>query len=283
MAQLIDGRKISSQLKAEIKEKVATADYQPGLAVILVGDDPASQVYVNYKEKACKKAGFYSRKIVLEANTTQAELLAEVKKLNNDPKIDGILVQLPLPDHLDEKVVIENIDPEKDVDVFHPYNVGQLTLIKHLPALDKLLAPCTPKGIMRMLQTTDVELEGKKAVVIGRSNLVGKPIALMLNASNATVTVCHSRTQNLAEEAKKADVLIAAVGRPEFVTTEMVKPGSIVIDVGINRVDDDLIGDVDFTAVEKVADQITPVPGGVGPMTIACLLENTLLLAERRR
>lgn len=281
MSQLIDGHKISAALKEEVKNKVEKADYQPGLAVVLVGEDPASRVYVNYKEKACQKAGFYSQKIVLAADTTQNELLVEIEKLNADPKIHGILVQLPLPDHLDEEVVIENIDPKKDVDVFHPYNVGQLTLMKRLPNLDRLLAPCTPKGIMRMLQETGLELEGKKAVVIGRSNLVGKPIALMLTANNATVTVCHSRTKNLAAEAKEADILIAAVGQPEFVTTEMVKSGAVVIDVGINRTDDGLVGDVDFAAVKKVAGHITPVPGGVGPMTIACLLENTMLLAKR--
>lgn len=281
MANLIDGRQISSQLKSRIKAKVKAADFQPGLAVILVGDDPASKVYVNSKEKACQKAGFLSRKIVLDKDISQQQLLEEVEKLNEDPKIHGILVQLPLPDHLDEKIVIENIDPKKDVDVFHPHNVGRLTLIKRLPPLDELLAPCTPKGIMRMLQETDVELEGKKAVVIGRSNLVGKPVALMLTASSATVTVCHSRTKDLAAEAKRADILIAAVGRAEFVTADMVKPGAVVIDVGINRTDEGLVGDVDFEAVKQKAGHITPVPGGVGPMTIACLLENTLLLAEK--
>ncbi len=281
MAKLINGRELSNQIKKKIKKQVAEMDVAPGLAVVLVGDDPASQVYVNYKEKACKQVDFYSEKVELEATISQQELLDEIKKLNNNPQIHGILVQLPLPGELDEDLVIENINPEKDVDVFHPYNFGKLCMIKRLPPLDELLAPCTPKGVMRMFEAEDIELEGKKAVVVGRSNLVGKPLANMLTASNATVTVCHSRTKNLAEETSQADILIAAVGRPNFIKKNMVKSGAVVIDVGINRTDEGLVGDVDFEEVEPVAGYITPVPGGVGPMTIASLLENTLMLAKQ--
>lgn len=279
MAQIIDGKQISLKLKANIKKKVEEMSTQPGLAVVLVGDDPASKIYVNSKERACEKAGFYSKKVLLDKNISQDKLIEQIKDLNQDPKIHGILVQMPLPDHLDEGLVIENINPNKDVDVFHPYNIGQLFLRKNLPPLNHLLAPCTPKGIMRLLQSIGIELEGKKAVVVGRSNLVGKPIATMLTAANATATICHSRTKNLAGETSQADILIAAVGLPEFIGQEMVKPGSVVIDVGINRTDDGLVGDVDFEAVKSVAGHITPVPGGVGPMTIACLLENTFILA----
>lgn len=281
MAQLIDGRALSKKIQDKIKKEVASLDFQPGLAVLLVGSDPASQVYVNSKEKACKKVGFYSEKIVLEKDITQDKLLAEIKKLNNNPKIHAILVQLPLPKHLDEKIIIDNIDPQKDVDVFHPYNVGELCLKKSLSKLDDLLAPCTPKGIMRMLEEYEINVEGKKAVVIGRSNLVGKPIALMLLANNATVEICHSRTKNLAETSAQADIIIAAIGQANFLTKNMVKKGATVIDVGINRTDEGLTGDVNFTEVEKIAGYITPVPGGVGPMTIASLLENTLLLAKK--
>ncbi len=281
MAQLIDGRALSKKIQKRIATEVSTLTFKPGLAVVLVGNDPASQVYVRSKEKACQAVGFYSEKIVLNKNITQDKLLTVIKKLNKNPKIHGILVQLPLPQHLDEKIVIDNISPEKDVDVFHPYNVGELFLQKRLPKLDELLAPCTPKGIMRMLEEYKIKLEGKKAVVLGRSNLVGKPIALMLLANNATVEICHSRTKNLAEISARADILIAAIGQANFVKKNMVKKGAVVIDVGINRSKDSLLGDVDFPAVEKIASYITPVPGGVGPMTIACLLENTLLLAKK--
>lgn len=281
MAQLIDGRALSNKIQKQIATEVSTLKFKPGLAVILVGNDPASQVYVRSKEKACQAVGFYSEKIVLNKNITQDKLLTVIKKLNTNPKIHGILVQLPLPQHLDEKIVIDNISPEKDVDVFHPYNVGELFLQKRLPKLDELLAPCTPKGIMRMLEEYKIELSGKKAVVLGRSNLVGKPIALMLLANNATVEICHSHTKNLAEISAQADILIAAIGQANFVKKNMVKKGAVVIDVGINRGKDGLLGDVDFPAVEKIASYITPVPGGVGPMTIACLLENTLLLAKK--
>ena len=281
MAQLIDGRALSKKIQKRIATEVSTLKFKPGLAVVLVGNDPASQVYVRSKEKACQAVGFYSEKIVLNKNITQDKLLTVIKKLNKNPKIHGILVQLPLPQHLDEKIVIDNISPKKDVDVFHPYNVGELFLQKRLPKLDELLAPCTPKGIMRMLEEYKIKLEGKKAVVLGRSNLVGKPIALMLLAKNATVEICHSHTKNLAEISARADILIAAIGQANFVKKNMVKKGAVVIDVGINRSKDGLLGDVDFPAVEKIASYITPVPGGVGPMTIACLLENTLLLAKK--
>jgi len=281
MAQLIDGRALSKKIQKRIAEKVASLKFKPGLAVVLVGNDPASQVYVRSKEKACRSVGFYSEKIVLENNISQDKLLAVIKKLNKNPKIHGILVQLPLPKHLDEKIVIDNIDPKKDVDVFHPYNVGELCLKKRLPKLDDLLAPCTPKGIMRMLEEYKIDVDGKKAVVLGRSNLVGKPIALMLLANNATVEICHSQTKDLAKTSAEADILIAAIGQANFVKKTMVKKGAVVIDVGINRTKEGLVGDVDFQEVEKLASYITPVPGGVGPMTIACLLENTLLLARK--
>lgn len=283
MAQLIDGKALSKKMQLQIKQEVANLKFKPGLAVVLVGEDPASQVYVSSKEKACQAVGFYSQKIVLDKNITQEKLLTVIKKLNKDPKIHGILVQLPLPKHLNEKVVIDNINPEKDVDVFHPYNVGELFLIKHLPKLDELLAPCTPKGIMRMLQEYKIDLAGKKVVVIGRSNLVGKPIALMLLASNATVEICHSQTHDLAKTCAQADIIIAAIGQANFVNKSMVKKGAVVIDVGINRSPEGLVGDVNFNEVKNIASYITPVPGGVGPMTIASLLENTLLLAKKHQ
>lgn len=282
MAQLIDGRALSKKIQKRIAKEVASLKFKPGLAVVLVGNDPASQVYVRSKEKACQAVGFYSEKIVLDENISQDKLLTTIKKLNKNPKIHGILVQLPLPKHLDEKIVIDNISPEKDVDVFHPYNVGELFLQKRLKKLDELLAPCTPKGIMRMLEEYKINLGGKKAVVLGRSNLVGKPIALMLLASNATVEICHSRTKNLIKTSAEADILIAAIGQANFVKKNMVKKDAVVIDVGINRTTDGLVGDVDFEEVKKIASYITPVPGGVGPMTIASLLENTLLLAKKQ-
>lgn len=283
MAQLIDGKVLSKKIQLQIKQEVARLKFKPGLAVVLVGEDPASQVYVSSKEKACQAVGFYSQKIVLEKNITQEKLLTVIKKLNKDPKIHGILVQLPLPKHLNEKIVIDNINPAKDVDVFHPYNVGELFLMKYLPKLDELLAPCTPKGIMRMLQEYKIDVAGKKVVVIGRSNLVGKPIALMLLASNATVEICHSRTHDLEKTCAQADVIIAAIGQANFVNKSMVKKGAVVIDVGINRTKEGLVGDVNFKEVENIASYITPVPGGVGPMTIASLLENTLLLAKKHQ
>ncbi len=281
MAKILDGRKLAKKIKAEIKEKIQDWNQPPGLAVILVGENPASKVYVGHKEKACREVGFYSLKVTLPTETTQEELTEKITELNRDPRIHGILVQLPLPDHLDEKLVMDQISPEKDVDVFHPYNVGQLYLKKKLPPLEELLAPCTPKGILSLLAAEDISLTGKRAVIIGRSNLVGKPLTQLLTASDATVTLCHSQTPNLAEETKKADLLVAAIGQAEFVKAEMVKAGTVVIDVGINRTEEGLVGDVDFAAVESKASYITPVPGGVGPMTIASLLQNTLLLATQ--
>lgn len=281
MAELLDGRKLAKKIKTEIKQKVQSWKQPPGLAVVLVGDNPASKIYVNHKEKACREVGFYSQKVVLPADTTQEELKEKLTELNNDARIHGILVQLPLPDHLDEQLVMEQIDPEKDVDVFHPYNVGQLYLLKKLPSLENLLAPCTPKGIMSLLAEAKISLTGKRAVILGRSNLVGKPLTQLLTASDATVTLCHSKTPDLETITSQADILVAAIGRANFVTTEMIKPGTVVIDVGINRTEGGLTGDVDFAAVEAKASYITPVPGGVGPMTIATLLQNTLLLATQ--
>ncbi len=247
----------------------------PGLAVIIVGEDPASKVYVGRKEAMCIELGMHSEKFALPESTTQEELVALVEKLNNDDKIHGILVQLPLPKHLDEKAVINTIRPEKDVDAFHPVNVGKIMIG------DYDFVPCTPAGIMELIAESNVEIEGKTCVVIGRSNIVGKPMSMLLLHKNGTVTTCHSRTKNLKEVTRQADILVAAVGRANFVTADMVKPGAVVIDVGMNRLDDGkLVGDVDFEGVEKVAGAITPVPGGVGPMTIAMLMQNTLTAAK---
>ncbi len=283
MSKIIDGKKIAQELREEVAQQVSQMSRPPGLAVVLVGEDPASKVYVNAKEKACLKAGFYSKKIVLPAETKQENLESTIQELNQDDKIDGILVQMPLPSHLDEREAILAIDPDKDVDCFHPYNLGELLLQKKAVPMEELLAACTPKGIMRLIHSTGTSLEGKKAVVVGRSHLVGKPVALLLLAENATVEICHSRTQNLEAECRQADVLVAAVGVPKLITKEMVKPGAVVIDVGINRTDEGLVGDVDFDGVKQIAGFITPVPGGVGPMTIASLLENTVILAKRRQ
>lgn len=282
MTQIIDGKEIAKDLKKQISSEVSLMERKPGLAVILVGDDPASQVYVNSKEEACQEVGFYSQKIEMSSKATQTELEAQIAQLNDDDRVDGILVQMPLPSHLDENKAILTIDPSKDVDCFHPVNLGKLLLQKNILPMEDLLAPCTPKGIMRLIHSTQVELVGKKAVVVGRSHLVGKPVALLLLAENATVQICHSKTTDLATECRSADILVAAVGVPNLITANMIKPGAVVIDVGINRVDGKLVGDVDFEQVKQVAGFITPVPGGVGPMTIASLLENTLLLARRR-
>jgi len=281
-AQIINGKKIAQEIKDKIVKEVISFSRKPGLAVVLVGDDPASQVYVNSKEKACIEVGFYSQKIVLPADTSQEELKKQIQQLNLDERIDGILVQMPLPSHLNEKEVILAIDPNKDVDCFHPLNLGELILQKKALPMSEQLAACTPKGIIRLIHSTGINLEGKKAVVVGRSHLVGKPVALLLLAENATVKICHSKTVDLATECKSADVLVAAVGVPNLIKKEMIKPGVVVIDVGINRVDGKLVGDVNFEEVQQVAGYITPVPGGVGPMTIASLLENTLILARRR-
>ncbi|MCF7993191.1 MAG: bifunctional methylenetetrahydrofolate dehydrogenase/methenyltetrahydrofolate cyclohydrolase FolD [Thiohalocapsa sp.] len=278
-AQLLDGKAIAADVRAQIKEQVdarlAAGGRAPGLAVVLVGENPASQVYVRNKRKACAEVGFHSELHELPASTSQAQLLALIDRLNVDPAIDGILVQLPLPDQIDAEAVIERILPTKDVDGFHPYNVGRLSL--RMP----VLRPCTPKGVMTMLNRTGQSLEGLDAVVIGQSNIVGRPMALELLAARCTITVCHSRTKDLADKARAADVLVVAIGRTRMVPGDWIKPGALVIDVGMNRDNDGkLCGDVDFDAARERAGWITPVPGGVGPMTIASLLENTLQAAE---
>lgn len=282
MATIIDGKKIAQELKKKIALQVQQMEQRPGLAVVLVGTDPASKIYVESKEKACQAVGFYSKKIVLSEEISQEMLIEEVSKLNLDPKINGILVQMPLPAHLNQKQAIQAINPDKDVDCLHPLNMGQMVALKKLPALDQLLAPCTPKGILKLIKRTDVAIAGKQAVVVGRSQLVGKPISLMLLAEDATVTMAHSRTHDLTKVCQQADILVVAAGRRDLITQEMVKPGSIVIDVGINRLGGQVVGDVEFKSVKQAAGFITPVPGGVGPMTIACLLENTLILKDKQ-
>ncbi len=279
MAKLINGKEISAFVKSRIAGEVAELKIQgttPGLAVIIVGEDPASKVYVGSKERACIELGMYSEKYELPETTTENELLDLINKLNKDDKIHGILCQLPLPKGLDEKAVINAIDPKKDVDAFHPVNVGKIMIG------DYDFLPCTPAGVMEMLKYEGIEIEGKHCVVIGRSNIVGKPMAMLTLHANATVTICHSRTKNLKELCKQADILIAAVGRAKFVTPDMVKEGAVVIDVGMNRPScGKLCGDVDFEKVEPICSAITPVPGGVGPMTIAMLMQNTLTAAKR--
>ncbi len=278
-AQIIDGKAIAQQVRAEWKERadaLKARGITPGMAVIIVGNDPASKVYVANKVKACAELGLYSIHVELPADTTEAALLAEVEKLNNNPAIHGILVQLPLPRHLDSHQVIEAINPDKDVDGFHEKNVGALV------TGETPFPSCTPFGVMVMLEKTGISIEGKHAVVVGRSNIVGKPMALLLLHKNATVTICTSRTVNLAKHTLDADILVAAVGKANFIKGDMVKPGAVVIDVGINRnAEGKLCGDVDFTSVKEVAGYITPVPGGVGPMTITMLVANTVRAAER--
>ena len=277
-AKLIDGKTISAELRAQMKKEVAALaedGITPGLAVVIVGDDPASKVYVRNKKKACEELGIYSEEYALPAETTQDELLALIRKLNTKPDIDGILVQLPLPKQLDEKAVIEAISPDKDVDAFSAANVGKIMIG------DYKLLPCTPAGIMELIHASGVEVKGKECVVIGRSNIVGKPMLHLLLGKNATVTICHSHTKDLPAVTREADILVAAVGRPNFVTADMVKPGATVIDVGINRIaPKKLVGDVDFEAVKDVAGAITPVPGGVGLLTVAMLMENVVRAAE---
>ncbi|SFV77945.1 Methylenetetrahydrofolate dehydrogenase (NADP+) / Methenyltetrahydrofolate cyclohydrolase [hydrothermal vent metagenome] len=274
---IIDGKKIAKDLRASIIDKVSVLDRAPGLAVILVGDDPASAVYVRNKANACKEVGFYSEKINKPASITQAELLTEIERLNDDDNVDGILVQLPLPAHLDANDVIEAIDPAKDVDGFHSENIGKLMQNK------SFLRPCTPKGVMTMLATIGIDLVGKNCVVVGASNIVGRPMAMELLNARATVTICNSKTQDLSEKVKQADVVVTAVGIPKMIQGDWIKEGAIVIDVGINRLDSGkLVGDVDFDSAKDKAAWITPVPGGVGPMTIATLLENTLTAYEAR-
>ncbi len=280
MAQIINGKEISAATREDIALEVAQLKRQgitPGLAVILVGDDPASRVYVNNKKKACEQLGMYSEEYTLAADTSMEDLLKLICELNSRDEIHGILCQLPLPKHLDEKQVIDAISPEKDVDAFHPVNVGGIMIG------DYSFLPCTPAGVMEMLRRSNIDVAGKHCVVIGRSNIVGKPMAMLLLHANATVTICHSRTQNLKEICRTADVLVASVGRANFVAADMVKEGAVVIDVGINRTaDGKLCGDVDFAAVEPIASAITPVPGGVGPMTITMLMQNTLTAAKAK-
>jgi methylenetetrahydrofolate dehydrogenase (NADP+)/methenyltetrahydrofolate cyclohydrolase len=277
-ARLIDGKSVAAALRADIGRRVAAAGFVPGLAVVLVGEDPASSVYVRTKDRAAREAGIDARTIRLPAETSQDALLATIQQLNADPAIDGILVQLPLPKGIDQRVVIEAIDPAKDVDGFHPVNVGYLS--DGRPAL----VPCTPLGVMKLLRHANVPIAGARALILGRSAIVGRPMASLLLAADATVTIAHSRTIDLAGECRRADILVAAVGRPEMVTADWIKPGATVIDVGINRLADGrLVGDVAFQPAIAVAGAITPVPGGVGPMTVACLLENTLTAAFTRR
>ena len=279
MAKLIDGKLISAQIRSEIKEEtnvfIKSHGYAPGLAVVIVGENPASQVYVRNKARACEEVGFYSEVHALPTETTQEELNALVDRLNADDKIHGILVQLPLPKHLDETEVLLRIDPNKDVDAFHPYNVGNIMIGNY-----KFL-PCTPAGVMALLERSGIDPAGKNCVVIGRSNIVGKPMAMLLLHANGTVTVCHSKTKDLAAVCREADILVVAIGRADFVGADMVKPGAVVIDVGMNRrADGKLTGDVNFSEVEPITSAITPVPGGVGPMTITMLLKNTLTAAK---
>jgi len=276
VARLIDGKGIAEDIHRELKEEAALLTQEgraPGLAVVLVGNDPASETYVRSKERTARELGIFSKVIKKDAGTSKEELIELIKELNEDRRIDGILVQLPLPSHIDEKEIIEAIDPGKDVDGFHPVNTGRLfNSQKDIPRFE----PCTPMGIMELLERQGIELEGKKAVVVGRSNIVGKPVACLLLEKNATVTICHSRTRDLAKETATADILVVAVGRAGFINGSMVKEGVVAIDVGINRVDGKLVGDLDFPSVEKKSSYITPVPGGVGPMTIAMLMKNTI-------
>ena len=278
-ARIIDGKLLAAQVRTAAKpavERLTARGVQPGLAVIIAGDDPASHTYVRNKIKACADTGVRSELHQLPGSTTQSELLDRVRALNADPRVHGILVQMPLPKHVDSTAILDAVSPEKDVDGFHPANLG--ALVAGLPGV----APCTPAGVMRMLASEDVALAGSNAVVLGRSTIVGKPMALLLLQRDATVTICHSRTRNLAEVTRQADILVAAVGRAKFVTSAMVKPGACVIDVGVNRLaDGKLAGDVDYAAVREVAGMITPVPGGVGPMTVAMLIHNAVNAALR--
>lgn len=280
MAKIIDGKAISAQVRAELAEETKLFEkengFLPGLAVVIVGDDPASHVYVRNKARACDEIGFYSETHKLPKETTQEELEALIDRLNADEKIHGILVQLPLPKHLDEEKILLKISPLKDVDAFHPYNVGKIMIGNYS------FLPCTPAGIMVLLERTGIAIEGKKCVVVGRSNIVGKPMAMLLLHANGTVTVCHSRTKDLAATCREADILVAAIGKAEFFGADMVKEGAVVIDVGMNRnAEGKLVGDVDYAAVEPIASYITPVPGGVGPMTITMLMKNTLTAAKQ--
>lgn len=278
MAKIIDGKAHAAAIKKEVTAEAAQFYMNnkviPHLVVLIVGEDPASEVYVRNKHKACEDVGFKSTILRHPADETEENLLMAIEGLNNNPEVHGILVQLPLPKHLNEEKILLAIDPKKDVDSFHPYNVGKLMIGNYD------FAPCTPAGIMEMLKREKVEVEGKECVVIGRSNIVGKPIAQFLMQANGTVTVCHSKTRNLSDVCKRADILVCAIGKPKFVTGDYIKPGAVVIDVGINRLDGKLCGDVDYEVVKDIASYITPVPGGCGPMTIAMLLKNTLKAAK---
>ena len=276
-ARIIDGKAIAAALRARLAERVARLPFRPGLAFVLVGDDPASAVYVRGKDRAARAVGIDVQTIRLPTDTSEETLLTRIAGLNANPAIDAILVQLPLPAHIGAQAVVEAIDPDKDVDGFHPLNAGRLA------CGNPGLVPCTPRGVMKLLTQTGVTLAGARALVLGRSNIVGRPMAALLLAANATVTMAHSRTRNLAAECRRAEVLVAAAGKPELVRGDWIAPGAVVIDVGINRVDGRLVGDVAFAEASQVAGAITPVPGGVGPMTIACLLENTVTAALRRR
>ena len=278
MTKLIDGKHISALVRQDVAKEVMQLKSQgitPGMAVVIVGDDPASRIYVNNKKKACAEVGIYSEEYALPADTTQEALIALVQELNSRSDIHGILVQSPLPKGLDEKAVVETIDPRKDVDAFHAVNVGKIMIG------DFHFLPCTPAGIIELLDRSGIEIEGKRCVVVGRSNIVGKPMAMLLLHRNGTVTICHSRTKQLTEICREADILVAAVGKANFITADMVKPGAVVIDVGMNRNENGkLCGDVDFAAVQEIASYITPVPGGVGPMTIAMLMKNAVSAAK---
>lgn len=278
MAQILSGKTVSQRIKDELKERVAELKEKginPGLAVIIVGEDPASRVYVNNKKKACAEIGVYSEEYALSEATSEEELLKLIDELNHKKEINGILVQLPVPKHINEERIINAIDPKKDVDAFHPVNVGKI-MVGNFD-----FVPCTPAGVMELIKESGIDVSGKECVVVGRSNIVGKPQAMLLLHKNGTVTICHSRTKDLAAKTKQADILVAAVGIPNFITGDMIKEGAVVIDVGINRIaEKKLVGDVDFESAEKVAGAITPVPGGVGPMTIAMLMKNTVKAAE---
>jgi methylenetetrahydrofolate dehydrogenase (NADP+)/methenyltetrahydrofolate cyclohydrolase len=280
MAHIIDGKAISAEIRQELAVKAKAyaekTGQKPCLAVIIVGDDPASQVYVRNKEKACEEIGYKSIVLRHPADETEANLLMSIESLNHNPEIHGILVQLPLPKHLDEEKILMAINPKKDVDAFHPINVGKIMIGNH-----KFL-PCTPAGIMELLKRSNIDVAGKECVVIGRSNIVGKPMSMLLLQANGTVTVCHSKTKDLKEVCKRADIVVSAIGKPKFITADYIKPGAVIIDVGINRDENNkLCGDIDFASVEPIASAITPVPGGVGPMTIAMLMQNTLTAAEQ--
>ncbi len=274
-SKILNGTRLAQQIRSQIRQKLKKLNITPGLAVIQVGDDPASTLYIKYKQRDCQKVNFHSEVQRLPADITQHTLIDKVKELNDRQDIHGILVQMPLPETIDEQTIIDTISPNKDADGLTPINLGNLFINR------ERITPCTPTGIIRLIELTGEPIEGKKAVCVGRSHLVGKPVGVMLLNRNATVTYCHSRTKNLAEMTQQADILVAAIGKPKFITAEMVKPGATVIDVGINKVEDKLVGDVKYEEVKEVAGHITPVPGGVGPLTRAMLLENTLKLAGR--